>query len=134
MSLLCVAEKKGEYYSTTKIYGYIKRDDVSEDYKFWLALLNSQLFWFFIQSTGYVLRGGYYTFKTDYINPFPIPKIISASIHDEVVETVNIILEMKAESIKNDISEFENLINKSIYSLYNLTEQDVTEIEKQAYI
>lgn len=64
---------RGEFYSTTKIYGYIKKNDVLEGYKFWMALFNSRLFWFFIQNTGYVLRGGYYTFKTDYVNPFPIP-------------------------------------------------------------
>ena len=34
----------GEFYSTTKIYGCIKKQDVKEPYHFWLALFNSQLF------------------------------------------------------------------------------------------
>ena len=92
------------------------------------------MFWFFIQSTGYVLRGGYYTFKTDYINPFPIPKTIPAKIHDDVIKVVNIILDMKAQNIENDISEFQNLINKSIYSLYNLDEKDIVVIESLNHI
>ena len=41
---------------------------------------------------------------------------------------------MKAQNIENDISEFQNLINKSIYSLYNLDEKDIVEIESLNYI
>lgn len=63
----------GRYYSTTKVYGYVKRDGIPISYEFLLGLLNSNLFWFFIQNTGYVLRGGYYTFKTNYVAPFPFP-------------------------------------------------------------
>ena len=63
-------DENGDFYSTTKAYGYIKKDNIHESYEFWLGLLNSQLFWFFIQNTGYVLRGGYYTFKTNYIQPY----------------------------------------------------------------
>ena len=66
-------DSNGHFYSTTKIYGYIKKDSCKYSYKFLLGLLNSSLFWFFIQKTGYVLRGGYYTFKTNYVSPFPIP-------------------------------------------------------------
>ena len=56
-------DKNGHFYSTTKIYGYIKKEQCNFSYMFLLGLLNSNLFWFFIQKTGYVLRGGYYTFK-----------------------------------------------------------------------
>ena len=122
-------DKKGEFYSTTKIYGYIKKDNVAEDYKFWLGLLNSQLFWFFIQNTGYVLRGGYFTFKTDYIQPFPVPDSIPTDIYESISETVDSILKMKAENIKNDTTELEKTIDKCIYSLYKLSKEDVAIIE-----
>jgi hypothetical protein len=116
---------KGEFYSTTKIYGYIKKDGIIEDYKFWLGLLNSQLFWFFIQNTGYVLRGGYFTFKTDYIQPFPVPEIIPVAISEAISNAVNRILELKEEDNENDTSELENGIDKLIYSLYDLDESEV---------
>lgn len=59
----------GQFYSTTKIYGYIlKSSMIQYGYNFFLGLLNSSLFWFFIQNTGYVLRGGYFTFKTNYVS------------------------------------------------------------------
>lgn len=70
----------GRYYSTTKVYGYVKREGLPVSYEFLLGLLNSSLFWFFIQNTGYVLRGGYYTFKTNYVAPFPFPDCSSLPI------------------------------------------------------
>ncbi len=38
-----------------------------------LCILNSNLLWFYLKSTGNVLRGGYFRFNTQFINPFPIP-------------------------------------------------------------
>ncbi|MDU1906701.1 MAG: TaqI-like C-terminal specificity domain-containing protein [Dysgonomonas sp.] len=120
---------KGEFYSTTKIYGYIKKENIIEDYKFWLGLLNSQLFWFFIQNTGYILRGGYFTFKTDYIQPFPVPQTIPSSIYEAVSNAVDSILKIKVNDIKINTSELEKIINNHIYYLYDLNEQDVKIIE-----
>lgn len=71
VSQYCVDEKKGEFYHTTKVYGYIKKHDIPYSYYFLLALMNSTLFWFFLKHTGSVLRGGYYTFKTNYITLIP---------------------------------------------------------------
>jgi len=82
----------GRFYSTTKVYGYVKKEGLPISYEFLLGLLNSNLFWFFIQKTGYVLRGGYYTFKTNYVSPFPfpdystLPKDVMSKIESNVVE------------------------------------------------
>ena len=122
-------DKKGEFYSTTKIYGYIKKDSIIEDYKFWLGLLNSQLFWFFIQNTGYVLRGGYYTFKTNYIQPFPIPNNIPISISKEIISLVDDILEIRSKGLKYDISELEKKIDAIVYSLYDFNKSEIDIIE-----
>lgn len=120
---------KGEFYSTTKIYGYIKKDTIVEDYRFWLGLLNSQLFWFFIQNTGYVLRGGYFTFKTDYIQPFPVPEIIPDDTRNKIILAVDNILSTKENNLKNNTSELELAIDKHIYTLYGLSEEDINIIE-----
>ncbi len=42
---------------------------------FFMCLLNSNLLWFYLKSTGNVLRGGYFRFNTKYITPFPITKL-----------------------------------------------------------
>lgn len=120
-------DKKGEFYSTTKIYGYIKKDDVKESYKFWMALLNSRLFWFFLQNTGYVLRGGYFTFKTNYINPFPVPAEIPSDV-DAIISNLVDMLVYLYEGKNPDILDhtankrikvhIEDILNMIIYELY----------------
>ena len=124
-------DKKGGFYSTTKIYGYIKKESIIEDYKFWLGLLNSRLFWFFIQNTGYVLRGGYFTFKTDYIQPFPVPQVVAPDIHNKVITAVDYILEAKEKNAQYDTSELECDIDNCIYSLYDLNKEDIAIIESE---
>ena len=119
----------GQYYSTTKVYGYIKKSEVEESYFFWLGLFNSQLFWYFIQQTGYVLRGGYFTFKTNYILPFPIPKTLPVEIVNEIEKLVKDILLKKSSLEKNETLAQEKMINNFIYQLYDLSVEDINTIE-----
>ena len=65
---------EGKFYQTTTIYGYIKKSEISESYKFWMALLNSRLCWWFLTNTGTTLANGFFRFKPDYIKPFPVPE------------------------------------------------------------
>lgn len=118
---------KGEFYSTTKIYGYIKKENIKESYKFWLGLFNSRLFWFYLQNTGYVLRGGYFTFKTNYINPFPVPAEINPDIDDMVSSLVDMLIYL-FDGSNQDIFDhtanrrvrvhIEDVLNMVIYELY----------------
>ena len=132
-------DDKGEFYSTTKVYGYIKKSNIVEGYKFWMALFNSRLFWFFIQNTGYVLRGGYYTFKTDYVNPFPVPKDIPQKIEEAIVRVVDDILMQKKDNPQVDTKSLEREIDFLVYKLYGLTYDEVlivdseTEISREGY-
>lgn len=133
-------DEHGEFYSTTKIYGYIKNKDIKEGYKFWLALFNSKLFWFFIKNTGYVLRGGYYTFKTNYIDPFPVPKTISSKAEKLVSVLCDYVLFIKSQDtnlsdlVSNKLISdfFERIIDGCIYEIYfgdHMKELDVNIIE-----
>ena len=113
-------DRNGHFYHTTKVYGYIKKVGCQYSYKFLLGLLNSRLFWFFIQNTGYVLRGGYYTFKTNYVTPFPIPRKddIDASHYSLVESTVQEILNLKdSDSRVDDLSL---IIDETIYKIYGI--------------
>ena len=120
-------DKNGQYYSTTKIYGYIKRTNCPLSYEFLLALLNSSLFWFFIKNTGYVLRGGYFTFKTNYITPFPIPAYHDIDSADmKMVESlVSKILSKRKVYNACDISEEMKQIDIIICKIYNIDSNDV---------
>ena len=124
-------DAKGEFYSTTKIYGYIKKPNIKEGYKFWLALLNSKVFWFYLQNTGYVLRGGYFTFKTNYINPFPVPESIPLKAEKNIEELVDKIISLKSANPNADISEYENSIDRIVYELYSLNENEIKVICQQ---
>ncbi len=125
----------GQYYSTTKIYGYIKNKESKYSYLFLMGLLNSTIFWFFIKNTGYVLRGGYYTFKTNYIYPFPIPKYetISPDLLLNIEKNIKYILSKKRNNNDDISTEIEN-IDKDIYKVYNFDKFDIQTIRKYAKI
>lgn len=56
-------------------YGIQILNKYNEFENFFMCLLNSNLLWFYLKSTGNVLRGGYFRFNTKYINPFPVPSL-----------------------------------------------------------
>ena len=83
--------------------------------------------WFYITSTGYVLRGGYYAFTTEYLNTFPIAP--SKPDQEHLVEKlVDYIMFMKTIDRSNDIKTsakrhlmvayFEQIIDGIIYEIY----------------
>ena len=126
----------GQFYSTTKIYGYIlKSSMIQYGYNFFLGLLNSSLFWFFIQNTGYVLRGGYFTFKTNYVSPFPIPKFadIDSTLLLKIDNNVESIMELNA--MKGNDTQIKLLIKEVdsvIYKIYNLSSNEIQLIDSQS--
>lgn len=119
-------DEKGVFYQTTTIYGYIKKEHIPESYKFWIALLNSRLFWWYLTNTGTTLANGFFRFKPDYIKPFPVPKKIPTEITSVIETLVDYVLYIKAEN--NSISDlvsnkfisdyFERIIDGCIYELY----------------
>ena len=113
-------DSDGRYYSTTKVYGYVKKRDIPISYPLLLGILNSVVFWFFIQKTGYVLRGGYYTFKTNYVAPFPFPdyKTISMDIVSRIETLVEEMLENKPTGI--DAAHIQHEIDELVCRLYDV--------------
>lgn len=121
-------DPNGEFYSTTKIYGYIKNPTNKIGYKFWMALFNSRAFWYYLQNTGYVLRGGYFTFKTDYINPIPVPDdsriLICEPLIEKIVDYLQYLHKKGQNQIYNHTSNdriadhFEEIIDMVVYELY----------------
>ena len=125
-----VYDINGEFDHTTKVYGYIKKHDIPYSYYFLLALMNSTLFWFFLKHTGSVLRGGYYTFKTNYIMPFPIPKFQDIP-QDRIVEIENLSKKIIELSKENNVKSTKMLaikIDSLIASIYGLTQNEINEL------
>jgi type I restriction-modification system DNA methylase subunit len=65
--------KAGGIYHNTDIEGIPISEDTNLSKKYILGVLNSSVFWFFMTNTGSTFRGGYYTFRSEYLYPFTIP-------------------------------------------------------------
>lgn len=98
-----------DFYHNTKVYSFIKRQEIKENYKYWLTILNSSVMWFFLKNTWYVLRWWYFTFKTNYLLPFWLPKL-------ENIEQQNIFIE-KADFMLDKNKELQEKINKFLNRL-----------------
>lgn len=130
--------KKGIYHNT-KVYSLLPKSDRQENLLYWLSIINSKLMWFFLKNTGYVLRGGYFTFKTDYLKPFPIHTIdfnnpSEKALHDKLVSLVDRILELhkkknslppsaERDKIEREIAVTDEKIDEIVYELYGITEE-----------
>jgi adenine-specific DNA-methyltransferase len=119
-------DDKGSFYHTTKVYSFVFNQHCKASARFMLGLLNSRVLWFFLRSTGYVLRGGYYTFKTEYLRPFPIAA--STPEQQKPVESlVDYVLQLhkaasktveEASRLRMASAYFEQLIDALVYELY----------------
>ena len=75
-------------------YVLTKYDNVIEDYKFFLAILNSKLMWFFISSIGAEFGGGFYYYKTQYTELFPLPKLDNLEQQEPFIQKADLMLEL----------------------------------------
>ena len=122
-------DKNGRFYSSTTIYGYVKKQEIKDSYKSLLAILNSQLFWWYLVNTGTVLANGYFRFMPHYTKPFPMPEIPKKEslLLDKLVDGI---LEAKTKNKDANTKKFEDEINDIIYSLYNLKAEEIELIKK----
>ena len=118
---------KGEFYQTTTIYGYIKKTYIKESYKCLAAILNSRLCWWFLVNTGTTLANGFFRFKPDYINPFPVPQEISTEVDNLLSKLVDIQTYLHDKTHTNIfdhtpnsrlIAHMDEILNMVIYELY----------------
>ncbi|TEU17927.1 MAG: restriction endonuclease subunit M, partial [Anaerolineales bacterium] len=132
-------------YHNTKVYSLLPSTTRPEQRNYWLGLLNSKILWWFLSNTGYVLRGGYFTFKTNYLKPFPIRTINfddpeDVARHDKMVTLVERMLalhkKLAAATIPADrelyqrqIEATDRQIDGLVYELYGLTEEEVGVVE-----
>jgi len=84
----------GSFYHNTKCYSFVKKGEIKESYKFYLAIFNSSLFWFFIKNTSTEFRGGYFTFTTKQVEPFPLPKLESLEQQEPFIQKADMMLEL----------------------------------------
>jgi type I restriction-modification system DNA methylase subunit len=132
-------------YHNTKVYSIVPSEKQKESKYYWLGILNSRVLWWFLSNTGYVLRGGYFVFKTNYLKPFPIRTINFSdpedkARHDRMVSLVERMLELHKmlaqaksprdrEFLEREIRSRDGEIDRLVYELYGLTEEEVRIVE-----
>lgn len=118
------------FYHTTKVYSWVKRDDIFESYEYLLSIANSKLLWWFLKNTGDTLQGDARTFKTNYLNPFPLPEAVSDEMERTISDKVKEVLLLKKQNPSADTSALESQIDQLVYQLYGLTHEEIKIIEE----
>jgi hypothetical protein len=128
-------DAKGLYHNT-QIYTILPSYNYVKFIACLLGILNSKIFWFYISNTGTVLRGGFFRFKTKYLEDFPIPMLndIPQKHIEDLEGLVNTILKIKRTDILADTTIYENEIDKIVYKLYGLTYDEVKIVDPETPI
>jgi hypothetical protein len=99
-----------------------------EKLKYLLAILNSKLSeWYFLQ-IGTTTGMGTNRWKKYKIELLPI-KVVSSEVENQLEMLVNKIIERKSENPSSDTSSIEGEIDTIVYSLYNLTNDEISVVE-----
>ncbi len=139
-------DSEGIYYHTTTVYSVSFLENYRDLQKYFLGILNSKLFWFFIKNTGNVLRGGYFRFKTKYLEPYPI-RVINSEVsqdrkyRDRVENLVGTMLDLnkrmpnantpnEKNQLQRQIDATDAEIDRLVYELYGLTDDEIRIVEE----
>jgi len=127
-------------FHNTKVYSLLPSNSSKENINYFLGILNSKILWWYLSNTGYTLRGGYFTFKTNYLKDFPIRTInfsdpTDIARHDKMVSLVERMLDLNKRLpeartdqeqtiVKRQIAATDKEIDELVYELYGLTDEE----------
>ena len=106
-----------EFCLKNALYGLTIKTDFEKSLKYFLAILNSKITWFFLQNTGTVLANGYFRFNPKYINPFPLPAPTPES-EQTLTTLVDLTLFSKANFLEKEAKLIEAIIDIVVFGLY----------------
>lgn len=121
-------------FAFTSGYGITLKPTTNLAPKFLLGLLNSRLLELFWKQVSTPLRGGFYRYFTQFLSQIPI-RLLNLSDaaergkHDAIVELEERILSTKAGDPAADTSALEGEIDRMVYELYGLTEEEISIVE-----
>ncbi len=137
-------DERGEFAFTSG-YGITLKEETDFSPKYLLGLLNSKLLDFYLKKISTVMRGGYIRFFSQYIEQLPIRTInftdpLDKARHDRMVALVSQMLELNKKLqdatldhektlLSRQIEAADGAIDKLVYELYGLTEEEVKIVE-----
>ncbi len=137
-------DEKGSY-SFTSGYCVTLRNDFHGSWKYILGVLNSHLLDFCLKRVSTSMRGGYFRYFTQFIEKLPVaipnlsdPKDKAA--HDQIVALVDRMLSLNKQlaaaktphektALERQIAATDTEIDRLVYQLYNLTEDEIRIVE-----
>ncbi|MBR9677190.1 N-6 DNA methylase [Candidatus Woesearchaeota archaeon] len=139
-------DEKGIFYHGPAIHSIVFNDKVkNHSQHFYLGILNSSLFWFFISNTSTALRGDTYRLTPEFLSPFCFPKIdkknegIYYNISDfvkQMLKFTNNLSEIDNKQtdekarLEKQIQKIDDDIDQSVYKLYGITKEEQEIIEE----
>jgi len=139
-------DSKGEYYFTGGGNAggnaiQLKENDINS-LELYLGILNSKVTSFFVSNTSPKFKGQYFSFGKKYLGQLPLPNLTSEKpiLCGEIVSLVNKMIELnlKLEEtsspdskkiIQRRIDATDKQIDKLVYELYGLTDEEIQIIE-----
>ncbi len=97
---------------------------------FYLGILNSNLFWYFITKTSTALRGDAYRMTPEFIDDFAFPDFKNEKAK-LLINLVDKILSIKKMNPHSDTVLLEHEIDILVYQLYGLTEDEIQIVENK---
>lgn len=94
--------------------------------KYILGLLNSKLLHYYFRFIGVMTAGGAYTLKAATISALPF---VDAGDYEPIINLVDQILSAKKHDPKVDVSVLEAEIDRLVYQLYGLTDDEINIVE-----
>ena len=128
-------------YAFTSGYGITIKNGFSENSKYILGLLNSQVLDFYLKSVSTPLRGGYFRYFTQFVEQLPIRTVnfddpADKVRHDTMVALVERMLDLhqrlaaakishERTVLQGQINATDRQIDRLVYELYDLTEEEI---------
>jgi hypothetical protein len=98
------------------------------------SILNSSLVWFYLKNTGAVLRGGYFRFKSSYLENFPLPELNHLDSVNGISYQLNGIIENLRFNDNSLYSVFEMVNDALVFQLYFSDHMKENEIDVLQFI
>ena len=115
-----------EIYLLNSAYFLLPPPDVES--RFLLGILNSSTIRFYLSLIAETSGMGTSRWINNYVKDFPIP-VVPRNQQANVIKLVNQILAAKNADPHADVTALENGIDRMVYSLYNLTREEIEIVE-----
>lgn len=121
-----IIKEPSNLLDTAKSYSNDKTTIIGTDSRFVLGVMNCKVTDFVMQQISSTKQGGYFEYKPVYIAQIPVP--ISTDTY-KIETLVDRILTAKANDVTADTSSLEAEIDKLVYELYGLTDEEIAIVE-----